>query len=135
MSDAPPKLSMNDILAMFELFSFTRSYVNDALAKARDKDDAFDIFEGLKTQLQARWLNLQSDLKSERIKQLRPAFERLQKIKLKNYKPPRGRRAREVARDVMGTVNEVMGIAKEVTEAERKRRVDRFSRAYDDTKD
>ena len=87
---------------MFEPFGITARQVNATLAACRDRSHAFNTFESLKTRVQMRWSDMVGgDISPERIDELRPAYERLMKIRLTNYTPQRSTKSTVV--DLFGS--------------------------------
>ena len=73
---------------MFEPFGIDAEEVTTALNTCKDKSEAFNRFEGLKGLVSVRFEEMRmGDVSKERLKEVRPIYERLIGISLKNYTP------------------------------------------------
>lgn len=81
-------LSLQDVFAMFEPFDITSAEVTTSLNACKDKSEAFNRFEGLKGLVSGRFEEMRmGDVSKERLEEVRPIYERLIGISLKNYTP------------------------------------------------
>lgn len=71
--------TLEDIVGLFEQFGFTAREVKQALSSG---DSAHNAFESLKLCLELRWGEMNQELSSDRLAELRPAYERLQGIRM-----------------------------------------------------
>jgi len=72
-----PKLTQSDVFKMLEPFGIPSNRVVEVLDSCADKDEAFKAFEGFKY----------GEVSAQRFQGVKPVFERLMRISLKNYTP------------------------------------------------
>ncbi len=83
-----PKLTQADVFKMFEPFGITSERVVEVLDSCADKDEAFKAFEGLKSLATIRYEEMRDgEVSAQRFQEVKPTFERLMRISLKNYTP------------------------------------------------
>ncbi len=81
-------LTLQDVFSMFEPFGISSAEVTTALNACKDKSEAFNRFEGLKGLVSVRFEEMRmGDVSKERLEEVRPIYERLIGISLKNYTP------------------------------------------------
>jgi hypothetical protein len=86
------KLTIQDVFDMFEPFGIRAERVTAVLNSCKDKGEADNAFEGLKGLVTARYEEMRGGgVSSERFQKVKPIYERLIKISLKNYNPPKGK--------------------------------------------
>ena len=84
------KLTLQDVFDMFEPFGIQSSRVIVVLASCDDKEQAASAFENLKLVVRDRYKQMQSgSVSAARLREVKPVYERLMNITLKNYNPPR----------------------------------------------
>ena len=84
------KLTIQDVFAMFEPFGISSQQVNRILDSCKDKSQAFNLFEGLKAQATIRYEEMRGgEVSVQRFQEIKPTYERLMGIRLKNYTPKR----------------------------------------------
>ncbi len=82
------KLTIQDVFAMFGPFGISAQRVNRILDSCKDKSQAFNLFEGLKAQVTIRFEEMRAgEVSVQRFQEIKPTYERLMGIKLKNYTP------------------------------------------------
>lgn len=85
-----PKLTIQDVFKMFEPFGISVQKVTKTLNACEDRSAAFNAFEGLKCLVTLRYEEMRGgDVSLERFKEVKPTYERLMSIQLKNYTPPK----------------------------------------------
>lgn len=83
-----PKLTQSDVFMMFEPFGISSERVVEVLDSCADKSEAFNAFEGLKSLATIRYEEMRSgEVSAARFQEVKPTFERLMRISLKNYTP------------------------------------------------
>lgn len=94
------KLTIQDVFAMFEPFGISAREVNETLDRCKDRSAAFNVFEGLKARATIRYEEMRSgEVSAVRFQEVKPLFERLMGIKLKNYNPKRRKTPKSPAGD------------------------------------
>ncbi len=82
------KLTIQDVFAMFEPFGISGAKVNAILDNCKDRSQAFNVFEGLKAQAMVRYEEMRAgEVSAARFQEVKPIYERLMGISLKNYTP------------------------------------------------
>ena len=127
-------LTVQDVFAMFEPFGIASKKVNATLDACDDRRAAYNSFEGMKTLVQLRWDEMVAgDVSQETLDKLRPTYERLMKISLKNYTPrpieteADKKLGRDIVSDLMkGNIDGIMETMEEV----KRERVKKFSDAF-----
>jgi hypothetical protein len=85
-----PNLTIQDVFDMFEPFGIRAARVTSVLNACADKGEAEEAFEGLKGVVTERYNEMRSgDVSPEQFRKVKPIYERLMKIGLKNYNPPK----------------------------------------------
>lgn len=83
-----PKLTQVDVFKMFEPFGILYERVVRVLDSCADKDEAFRAFEGFKSLATIRYEEMRGgEVSAQRFQEVKPVFERLMRISLKNYTP------------------------------------------------
>lgn len=83
-----PKLTQADVFKMFEPFGIASERVVEVLDSCADNGEAFRAFEGLKSLATIRYEEMRGgEVSAQRFQEVKPVFERLMRISLKNYTP------------------------------------------------
>jgi hypothetical protein len=83
-----PKLTQADVFKMFEPLGITSERVVEVLDSCADNGEAFRAFEGLKSLATIRYEEMRGgEVSAQRFQEVKPVFERLMRISLKNYTP------------------------------------------------
>ena len=83
-----PKLTQADVFKMLEPFGIPSKRVVEVLDSCADKDEAFKAFEGFKSLATIRYEEMRDgEVSAQRFQGVKPVFERLMRISLKNYTP------------------------------------------------
>lgn len=72
-------MKLNEIIEMFAKFGFVEEHIRTALGAG---ESPFNAFEGLKALLEAKWAEMNQTESINKLKELKPIYERLMKIKL-----------------------------------------------------
>lgn len=109
-----PKLTQADVFSMFESFDISSERVVEVLDSCADKDEAFNAFEGLKSLATIRYEEMRSgEVSAARFQEIKPTFERLMRISLKNYTPKKKKETTdEEDREKMRNSKAVLQMAK-----------------------
>lgn len=84
------KLTLQDVFDMFEQFGIRSARVTAVLNACEDKEGAADAFENLKLVVKRRYEKMRSgDVSAQKFQEVKPVYERLMNITLKNYNPPK----------------------------------------------
>jgi len=84
------KLTLQDVFDMFEPFGIRAARVTAVLNACEDKEGAADAFESLKLVVKRRYEKMRSgDASAQKLQEVKPVYERLMNITLKNYNPPK----------------------------------------------
>lgn len=87
-----PKLQ--EVIEMFGEFGFSAEEVRRVLGTG---DSAHNAFEGLKTLLQLKWADMNQELGTDRLKALKPIYEKLMGLKITGRKTKRDVKAKRKA--------------------------------------
>lgn len=84
------KLTLQDVFSMFEPFGIRSERVIAVLNSCDDKEQAAEAFENLKLVASNRYDDMRSgSVSTQKFQEVKPLYERLMKISLKNYNPPK----------------------------------------------
>ena len=82
------KLTQADVFKMLEPFGIPSKRVVEVLDSCADKGEAFKAFEGFKSLATIRYEEMRGgEVSASRFQEIKPVFERLMRISLKNYTP------------------------------------------------
>ena len=82
------KITIQDVFAMFEPFGMSAKQVNSILDNCKDRSQAFNVFEGLKSQVMVRYEEMRAgEVSAAKFQEVKPIYDRLMGIMLKNYTP------------------------------------------------
>jgi hypothetical protein len=74
-------MKLAEMIKMFEQFGFHEAHVRAALAAG---DSVFNAFEGLKFTLQIRWDEMNQTESVDKLKELKPVYDKIMGMKLKS---------------------------------------------------
>lgn len=84
------KLTLQDVFDMFEPFGIRSARVTAVLNACEDKEQAQEAFENLKLVVKRKYEQMRSgEVSAQRFQKIKPLYERLMNITLKNYNPPK----------------------------------------------
>lgn len=100
-------MKLAEVIEMFTLFGFTGSEVRYCLSSG---DSAHNAFESLKIQLEMRWADINMSESPDKVKRLKPTYERLMGMTMKSrttkadVEAKKKEKAKKLARDMMASV-------------------------------
>ena len=87
--------NLKEVIAMFAEFGFNEPTVRRSLGAG---NSAHNAFEGLKTSLQLKWADMNQELGTERLRELKPLYETLMGLKMTGRKTKKDARKAEKAK-------------------------------------